>query len=264
MRAAFAEIAGQLPASAKQPVRQVPRFPGVGEADMATGQLVGDAHERMLHQVLPDRGQVDDRHHPDRTREVGRPDSRMLKQRRAVEATTGNDDLVACEDSFGAALPVGNFHTDRTAILDEDSRDQRVGPHAQIGAASQGCEVGLGRAKTHPAVLVDLELSHAVLAGAVEIRVARDTSADQAVPGTAGAGHRQAPKLSGGASGGDAVGRAPAVEVPQQPGGELAPADPATRTRVNAPHRSGFVYGFAVYQLEYSRNLIFAHGANHQ
>ena len=30
-----------------------------------------------------------------------------------------------------------------------------------------------------------------------------------------GAGHRQAPKLSGGASGGDAVGRAPAVEVPE-------------------------------------------------
>ena len=46
-----------------------------------------------------------------------------------------------------------------------------------------------------------------------------------------GAGHRQVPKLSGGASGGDAVGAAPAVEVPEQPGGELAPADPATRTR---------------------------------
>ena len=51
---------------------------------------------------------------------------------------------------------------------------------------------------------------------------------------TSGAGHRQAPKLSGGASGGDALGRAPAVEVPEQPGGELAPADPATRT----PHET--------------------------
>ena len=50
--------------------------------------------------------------------------------------------------------------------------------------------------------------------------------------GTSGAGHRQAPKLSGGASGGDAVGLAPAVEVPEQPDGELAPADPATRTRM--------------------------------
>ena len=49
--------------------------------------------------------------------------------------------------------------------------------------------------------------------------------------GTSGAGHRQAPKLSGGASGGDGVGRAPPVEVPRRPGGELAPADPATRTR---------------------------------
>ena len=33
--------------------------------------------------------------------------------------------------------------------------------------------------------------------------------------GTSGAGHRQAPQLPGGASGGDAVGRAPAVEVPE-------------------------------------------------
>ena len=48
---------------------------------------------------------------------------------------------------------------------------------------------------------------------------------------SAGAGHRQAPKLSGGASGGDAVGRAPAVQVPEQMGGELPPTDPATRTR---------------------------------
>ena len=37
-----------------------------------------------------------------------------------------------------------------------------------------------------------------------------------------GIGHRQAPKLSGGASGGDALGRAPVtVEGPEQPGGEL-------------------------------------------
>jgi hypothetical protein len=59
-----------------------------------------------------------------------------------------------------------------------------------------------------------------------------------------GAGHRQAPKLSGGASGGDAVGRAPAVEVPEQPGGELAPADPAPRTRHETlphPRRSATV-----------------------
>ena len=49
--------------------------------------------------------------------------------------------------------------------------------------------------------------------------------------GASGAGHRQAPPATGGPSGGDAVGRAPAVEVPEQPGGELAPADPATRTR---------------------------------
>ena len=47
----------------------------------------------------------------------------------------------------------------------------------------------------------------------------------------AGAGHRQAPQLPGGAPRGDAVGRAPAVEVPEQPGGELPSADPATRTR---------------------------------
>ncbi len=50
----------------------------------------------------------------------------------------------------------------------------------------------------------------------------------------------------GGASGGDAVGRAPAVEVPEQPGGELPPADPATRTRHETlphPRRSPTVYG---------------------
>ena len=33
------------------------------------------------------------------------------------------------------------------------------------------------------------------------------------------------------ASGGDGVGRAPAIEIPEQPGGKLPPADPATRTR---------------------------------
>ena len=44
----------------------------------------------------------------------------------------------------------------------------------------------------------------------------------------------------GGASGGDAVGRAPAIEVPEQPGGELPPAHPATRTRHEMlPHPRG-------------------------
>ena len=49
-----------------------------------------------------------------------------------------------------------------------------------------------------------------------------------------------------GASGGDAVGRAPAIEIPEQPGGELAPADPATRTRHETlphPRRSPTVPG---------------------
>ena len=41
----------------------------------------------------------------------------------------------------------------------------------------------------------------------------------------------QAPQLRSGASGGDAVGRAPAIEIAEQPGGALAPADPATRER---------------------------------
>ena len=53
----------------------------------------------------------------------------------------------------------------------------------------------------------------------------------EAVRVSSGAGHRQAPQLRSGAAGGDAVGRAPAIEIPEQPGGELAPADPATRTR---------------------------------
>ena len=36
----------------------------------------------------------------------------------------------------------------------------------------------------------------------------------EAVRVSSGAGHRQAPKLSGGASGGDVLGRAPAIEIP--------------------------------------------------
>ena len=88
---------------------------------------------------------------------------------------------------------------------------------------------------------------HVRICGSRRVRLPPATRpADQAVPGTSGAGHRQAPKLSGGASGGDAVGRAPAVEVPEQPGGELAPADPATRTRHETlphPRRSPTVPG---------------------
>ena len=60
--------------------------------------------------------------------------------------------------------------------------------------------------------------------------------------GTSGAGHRQAPKLSGGASGG---GRA-RQSRPEQPGGELSPVDPATRTRHETlphPRRSPTVPG---------------------
>ena len=52
----------------------------------------------------------------------------------------------------------------------------------------------------------------------------------EAVRVSSGAGHRQAPQLRSGASGGDAVGRARAIQIPE-PGGELAPAHPATRTR---------------------------------
>ena len=49
------------------------------------------------------------------------------------------------------------------------------------------------------------------------------------LPGTSGAGHRQAPKLSGGAPRAHALGAASPVEVPEQPHRELSPADPATR-----------------------------------
>src|SRR6185503_8169705 len=72
---------------------------------------------------------------------------------------------------------------------------------------------------------------HVRICGSRRVRLPPATRpADQAGPGTSGAGHRQAAKLSGGASGGDAVGRAPAVEIPE-PRGELSPADPAPRTR---------------------------------
>ena len=57
----------------------------------------------------------------------------------------------------------------------------------------------------------------------------------EAVRVSSGAGHRQAPQLRSGASGGDAVGRAPAIEIPEQPGGELAPADPAPMKRFRTP-----------------------------
>ena len=52
----------------------------------------------------------------------------------------------------------------------------------------------------------------------------------QTGPGAEGAGHRQAGQLRRGASGVDAIGRTPAVKVPQQPGGELAPTHQAART----------------------------------
>ena len=39
---------------------------------------------------------------------------------------------------------------------------------------------------------------------------------------------------------------------------------PVLALDLDEQHRSGFGYGFAVYQLEYSRNLIFADGATMQ
>jgi len=51
----------------------------------------------------------------------------------------------------------------------------------------------------------------------------------EAVRVFSGAGHRQAPRLRSGASGGNAVGRAPAIEIPQ-PRRELSSAHPTTRT----------------------------------
>jgi len=60
----------------------------------------------------------------------------------------------------------------------------------------------------------------------------------EAVRVSSGAGHRQAPQLRSGASGGNAVGRAPAIEIP--------PADPAPRTRHETlphPRRSPTVPG---------------------
>lgn len=52
----------------------------------------------------------------------------------------------------------------------------------------------------------------------------------QAGPGTEGAGDRQARQLRGGASGVDAIGRTPVLEVSQQPGRELAPTHQTART----------------------------------
>ncbi|SCC64295.1 DDE domain-containing protein [Rhodococcus qingshengii] len=53
----------------------------------------------------------------------------------------------------------------------------------------------------------------------------------QAGPGAEGAGDRQARQLRCGASGVDTIGRTPALEVPQQPGRELAPTHQTARTR---------------------------------
>src|SRR3712207_9489445 len=50
------------------------------------------------------------------------------------------------------------------------------------------------------------------------------------VPGAARHGHRQARQLRRGQEGADALGRAPPAQGPEQPGGELAPADATTRT----------------------------------
>lgn len=53
----------------------------------------------------------------------------------------------------------------------------------------------------------------------------------QAGPGAEGAGDQQACQLRCGASGVDAIGRTPPLEIPQQPGRELAPIHQAARTR---------------------------------
>src|SRR3712207_8576214 len=55
------------------------------------------------------------------------------------------------------------------------------------------------------------------------------------VPGAARHGHRQARQLRRGQEGADALGRAPPAQGPEQPGGELAPADRKS-TRLNSSH----------------------------
>ncbi len=54
-------------------------------------------------------------------------------------------------------------------------------------------------------------------------------AAQAAVPGAACHDHGQAGELWGGQARGDALGRAPEAQRPQQPGGELAPADATAR-----------------------------------
>ena len=88
----------------------------------------------------------------------------MLQQGRGVEGTTREDYFAARADLLGPTLAVGNLNRDRPATFDDDSGGQRVLPNRQAPATRQRCQVGLGGAETHPAVLV-----HLYLAGAVHV-----------------------------------------------------------------------------------------------
>ena len=151
-------------------------------------------------------------------------------------------------ETAGAALSLGGHdgvaavHVDAgrrmcSAPVSSSTSDQRSPPTSSrrnpssVNAKHDPLLVACGRPARHRARRVG---------AATPKRVGRQEVLPQPAQGPAMRAacdrHRQAPQLRSGASGGDALGRAPTIEIPEQPGGELPSAHQATRAGDEALH----------------------------
>jgi hypothetical protein len=136
--------------------------------------LVDRADLQMVLQVLAHAGQVVAHGNALALQQRARPYARQLQDLRRVDGARAQQHLLACLhiDHLRAGPHLGAAAAQPTTgqWLEQQPADLGMRPQLEIGAAiAGGPQKGLGRVPAQPALLVDLEIAHALVAAAVEV-----------------------------------------------------------------------------------------------
>src|SRR5437879_11825022 len=133
----------------------------------------------MVLQAAPDTGQVLHHRDAERGQLVLRADPRQQQELRRVDRAAAQDDLARGAGGIDAAL-AAEADADGAAALEQDLFGERLGDDLPVAALHRRAQIA-DRGRAAPAVARRrLVIADAVLAGAVEIVVARITELGRA------------------------------------------------------------------------------------
>ncbi len=156
-------------------------LPGLAPEAWHTRQLVdrggvlhrGDQpHREMVLEVLAHTGQMHLGGNAQSTQPLAIANARQLQQLGRVDGA-GADHHLAPRHHLAPHTILQVLHATGAAALDQNAQRLRVGPHIQVAAPHSRAQKAASRAHAPAVVDAALEIAHALLVGAVVVRVAR-------------------------------------------------------------------------------------------